>query len=216
MSEKSIRVILADDHNILLEGLCSLFQDEPEIEIVGVGNNGKEVLEIVDERPVDVVITDIDMPEMDGVELCKQLYKSHPQIRVLAFTLFVKPTIIQRMMNSGAAGYILKSATKDELIEGIKTVVEGGIYIPDEILKRVFIKPDQAPTKESNYGKDLTRRELEILNLIAQELTINEIAELLSLSPNTIISHRKKIMKKLNARNSAGMIRKAIESGLLD
>ncbi|MEO1054564.1 MAG: response regulator transcription factor [Bacteroidota bacterium] len=207
-----MKVLLVDDHQILLEGLVSFLESEADIEVVGLATSGKEALTIIDRKPPDVLITDIEMPGMDGIELTTKVKQLLPNIKVLALTMYNEQAYIKDMLRVGASGYILKNSGKDEFINAVRSVVEKGNYLSPEVMQN-FIGSQKG--KESAYGKKLSDREIEIVQLIANELTTEEIAEKLHLSAFTIKTHRKNILLKLGLKNSAGLIKYAMHKGLI-
>ena len=209
-----IRLLLADDHQMLKDGIKAMLHENEEIEIIAEAGSGIEVLEAVNKNQIDVVLLDINMPVMDGVEACKKLKKMYPLIKILALTMYDEGALISRMVKNGANGYILKNTGREKLIEAIKTIYEGGTYFSDRV-KETLITSMMAEKSNSSFIPNLTRREKEIIELIVNEYTTNEIAEKLFISEKTVETHRKNLLQKLNARNTAGLVRIAMEKGLL-
>lgn len=213
---KVIKLALADDHVLFREGLKSIFGRLDDMEVVLETSNGKELLDRVTEHQPDVVLLDLEMPEMDGVECCKELKRRFPGIKILVLTMHEEERMTAYLMEIGANGYLLKNSPKDELCEAIRMVDRQGIYssklITNALLHRLQSKSNQPP---SLNGPALTRREREVLELIAAEHTNNEIAEKLFISEKTVDGHRNNLLGKLGVRNTAGLIMKAIKLGLL-
>ena len=209
-----IKVLLVDDHQIVIDGIQSLLKDAPGISCQGWANSGQEALDLLVDIPVDVVLLDINMPEMDGLKTCQLILQQHPAIKVIALTMLSERSMIKAMVNNGAKGYLLKNVGREELIRAISRVFRGKSHYSDDIAD-IILHPELDKKKESP-GFIVSRREKQILQLIINELTTQEIAEKLFISENTVETHRRNIMKKLGARNTAGMVRIALENKLVD
>ncbi len=205
-----IKVYIVDDHSVVIEGIYSLLQNEKEIEIAGFAVNGQNCLTHFTNHTADVILMDISLPDINGIDLCRLIKKNYPGIMVLALSTFNQGSYIKKMMDAGASGYLLKNTGKDEIIEAIKSVAGGNIYLSFETGKELNANKDDAPT-----GPLLTKREKEILIHIANGLTNLQIAELLFLSIDTINSHRKSLYHKLKVKNTALLIRYAVENRLV-
>lgn len=214
---KKIKLYLVDDHKLFIKGIISLFEENSEMEVVGHAYSAKQFL---DEPPVtepDVILIDINMPDMTGIELTRIIKEKNPKAKILALTMFEDILYIQKMIQSGANGYVLKSADMQVLIEAIKTVANGGKFWDAEIRNTILEKVgaiDSEEFKDMNQNK-LSKRELEILYLITKELSNSQIAEKLFISERTIETHRKNIMAKTKARNTVGLVKLAIREGLV-
>jgi DNA-binding NarL/FixJ family response regulator len=219
-----IKTIIADDHSLFIEGIRALIKNVDTIELVGEAENGKMVLELLEKHTVDVVLMDINMPEMNGIEATKRIHEKYPKTKVLALTMFEDGLYVGEMMKAGATGFVLKNAKKEELVEAITRVYHGEKYISQDVSLKLI---EKMLNGESNNGNgsmqkgsarklEITPRELEIIKLIAEELTNVEIAQKLNNSPMTIITHRKNLLRKLGVKNTAGLIRFAIQHGLLE
>jgi DNA-binding NarL/FixJ family response regulator len=206
-----IKVYLVDDHAVVIEGIYSLLQNQKEIEVVGHANNANNCLQYFAHSMADIILMDISLPDIGGVDLCKTIKKNYSGVSVIALSTFNQGTYIRKMMESGASGYLLKSAEKHEIVEAIKTVYAGKTYISFEAGKAL-----KADTELKNKVPALTKREREILLLIAEGLTNSQIAEKLFISVDTVDSHRKNLHTKLKVSNTATLIRSAIEYHLLD
>lgn len=206
-----IRVFIVDDHPVVIEGIHSLLQNEKGIEWAGQAMNGQSCLGFFVNNTADVVLMDISMPGMDGVDLCAVMKEKYPGIMVLGLSTFNQGLYIKKMMENGASGYILKNSSKEDLIKAIHTVNEGGIFFSGEA--------GQALTEYKKSSKTelpvLTPREKEILELIAEGYTNPQIAEKIFLSQFTVDSHRKNLLAKLNVKNTASLIRLAVERKLI-
>src|SRR5665647_619590 len=206
-----IRVFIVDDHPVVIEGIHSLLQNEKDIEWAGHAMNAQSCLGFFVNNTADVVLMDISMPGMDGVELCSVMKKKYAGIMILGLSTFNQGLYIKKMMENGASGYILKNSSREELIEAIHAVHNGDIFFSGEVGK--------ALTEYQKYSKTelplLTPREKEVLELIAEGYTNPQIAEKIFLSPFTVDSHRKNLLAKLNVKNTAMLIKLAVENKLL-
>ncbi len=205
-----IRLYFVDDHPLVLEGLCSLLRSETDIELVGQTRNGGSCLSFLIDHAIDVILMDSILPDISGIDLCAAIKAKYPDVIVLGLSFFKEKQYVSGMMDSGASGYVLKNADKEELLEAIHTVHAGKTYLS--------VDAEQAIMDERRGGSrypHLTRREKEILLLIAEGYTNPEIAEKLFISATTVDSHRKNLLAKLNARNSAMLVKRAIDKKLL-
>ena len=209
----SIKICIVDDHQILLQGLKIMLDAEENIEVVGIYRGGKELLSELDQE-VQVVLLDINMPEMSGIEVCKKIKSKFPAIQVVALSMYNQPSYINRMIQAGASGYLLKNSGKQEITKAINAVVQGENYFPKNIID-TLVNQSSMGKKEAILNTPLTRREKQILELIAQEMTTQEIAAHLHISLNTVESHRKNLLSKFNVRNSIGLVKKAMEKGII-
>ncbi len=206
-----IRVFITDDHPVVIEGIHSLLQHEKDMEWAGHAMNAQSCLGFFISNTADVVLMDISMPGTDGVELCAAMKEKYPGVFILGLSTFNQGLYIKKMMDNGASGYILKNSSREELIRAIHTVYEGGIYFSGESGKAL-----QEYQKSSRFELPvLTSREKEILELIAQGFTNPQIAEKIFLSSFTVDSHRKNLLAKLNVKNTASLIRLAVEKKLI-
>ncbi|MEO6454813.1 MAG: response regulator transcription factor [Ginsengibacter sp.] len=206
-----IRVFIVDDHPVVIEGIHSLLQNEKDIEWAGHAMNAASCLGFFVNNTADVVLMDISMPGMDGIELCSILKEKYPGIFILGLSTFNQGLYIKKMMENDASGYILKNSSKDELLRAIHTVHRGDIFFSGEAGEALteYQKSSKAQLPE------LSPREKEILGLIAEGFTNPQIAEKIFLSPFTVDSHRKNLLAKLNVKNTASLIRLAVERRLI-
>jgi DNA-binding NarL/FixJ family response regulator len=206
-----IRVFIVDDHPVVIEGIHSLLQNEKDMVWVGQAMNAQSCLGFFVNNTADVVLMDISMPDMSGIELCAAMKEKYPGIFILGLSTFNQGLYIKKMMENGASGYILKNSSKEELICAIHSIYEGNIYFNGEV--------GQALTAYQRSSlielPVLTRREKEILELIAEGYTNPQIAEKIFLSQFTVDTHRKNLMAKLNVKNTASLIRLAVERKLI-
>jgi two-component system, NarL family, nitrate/nitrite response regulator NarL len=209
-----IKVLIADDHQMFVDGLKSLLEESTEISVVGEARNGREVLDLCNEKDVDIVIMDINMPVMDGIQTTKELLKKKPSIKILGLSMFNDRDYIADMLKAGALGYILKNTGKENLLDAIRTLQSGASYLGEEVSKTLlnsFIKNGQVP----QLIEKLSDREKEVLEYIATGLTTQEIAEKLFISKNTVETHRKNLLYKLKARNTAELVNNAYKQRLI-
>lgn len=206
-----IRVFIVDDHPVVIEGIHSLLQNEKDIEWAGQAMNAQSCLGFFVNNTADVVLMDISMPGMEGMELCAVMKEKYPGIMILGLSTFNQGLYIKKMMENGASGYLLKNSSREELLKAIHTVNSGGIFFSGEAGEalREYQRSSQAQLPE------LSPREKEILGLIAEGYTNPQIAEKIFLSSFTVDSHRKNLLAKLNVKNTASLIRLAVERKLI-
>ncbi len=208
-----IKIVIADDHEIFREGFKLLLKNQPELQLVGEAENGKELLEIAYREQPDVAIIDIKMPVMDGIEACQQIKKKFPDLKVIALSMFNDDNLIIDMLESGAKGYLLKNTNKNELLEATKAVFEGSTYYCSATsakLTRMIAESKFNPYRDHPVQK-FTARETDIIKLICEQYTNKEIATMLGLSIRTVESHRKNIQEKTAAKNLVGVVVYAIK-----
>ncbi|MCO6360014.1 response regulator [Roseivirga pacifica] len=211
-----IKVLVADDHQVIIDGLEAIISDVPELEFVGGALNGNQVIEMVESKAVDMVLMDINMPEMDGLECTSYLSKHYPQIRIIALSMHDNPRLAKRMIKNGAFGFLLKNSSKENILKAIFEVKEGRNFF-DPLLMQNFLDVSNQKNSSSFAKKDLlTKRELEIIQLICQEKTTGEIADELSISTHTVESHRSNILLKLELKNSVGLVKWAIQNEVIE
>jgi len=208
-----IKILLVDDDQMFLDGIKTMLSKEKTIEVVAEANNGKQALEKLAEVSVDLVITDISMPEMSGTELTKRIKESYPQVKVLVLTMYNDREIIHEIVMTEAEGYILKNSDKRELINAINRIADYGTYYSNEVIS-IMTENYVIKEKIRDRTHDLSSREKEIIALICQELTTAEIAKKLFLSPLTVETHRKNILRKTNSKTLVGLIKFAIDNKL--
>jgi len=203
-----VKLFIVDDHYMVIEGIRSLLQHEESVIWSGYARNAAICLSELRLNQPDVILMDINLPDKSGIELCKEVLEKYPRIRIIGLSTFNQQSFIKKMLESGALGYILKNATKKEILDALHTVMNGKIYLNNEVSKQLNSKPNLPFIV-------LTRREKEILELIAEGLTNVEIANRLFLGSTTIDTHRKNLLLKIGAKNSAAMVKLAIEHNLL-
>lgn len=203
----AIKVFIVDDHYMVIEGIRSLLQNEKGIEWMGHAMNATSCMAYLKQQLPDIILMDINLPDKSGIELCEEVLRLYPGIFVIGLSTFSQQSFIQKMMESGASGYVLKNATKDELIEAMELVIKGKKYMSHELT--VLLR------SQANSTVVLTRREREVLELIAAGMINSEIAEKLFISVTTVDTHRKNLLAKFEARNIAALIKKAVSSGII-
>lgn len=207
-----IRLLIADDHQVLLDGFKAIMEKEEDIQVVATASNGKQVLDILKENKVDLALLDINMPVINGVETCKKITAKFPEVKVIALSMHKKQSFIKRMMQYGAKGYILKDDPASTITEGIRQVMNGDKYFSPRIMDIVLSTMTSTNTGASN---EISDREIEVLQLISQGLTNQEIATKLFLSHHTTESHRRNLLEKLDAKNTAELVRRGLEKGYI-
>lgn len=208
-------IILADDHKLFLEGLIKLIEKEADLHVLYYAHNGKPVMNYLDQHPeqqVDLVITDISMPDVNGIVLNNHIKETRPEISTLVVSMHTDNNMIDALIQQNVDGYISKNADSDELLAAIKAILKGGKYFSEAIKKDYM---NSVFNKEKETLEMLTSREKDVLKLIAEEYTTQEIADKLFLSKHTIESYRKTLIVKLKVRNLAGLTRYAVKLGLL-
>ena len=193
---------------MVIEGIRSLLQNEKEVEWMGHAGNADSCLAFLQQQQPDIILMDISMPGKSGIDLCKEVKEKYPAVFVIGLSTFNQQSFIHKMMKNGASGYVLKNATKQELMEAITTVARGKTYLSDEAASA--LKKNETPEMPV-----ITRREKEVLELIADGLTNNEIAQKLFISVTTVDTHRKNLLAKFDARNIASLIKAAMQMQLI-
>jgi len=216
-----IRLLLVDDHKIIRDGIRSLLSSNKEIEIVGECEDGDEVEAFLNANEVDVILMDINMKRMNGIDATEYILKKFPDKKVLALSMHNEEVYIAKILKAGALGYILKNTGKEELIEAINKVFDQENYFSKEvsdIMMSKYMKTQKksATSKSLITLDELTKREIEILKLIATEMTNTEIGEKLFISSRTVDTHRRNLLQKLQVKNTAGLVRFALENSLTD
>jgi DNA-binding NarL/FixJ family response regulator len=211
-----IRTILADDHEIFRDGFQTMLKKQKDIELVGEAENGKELIELAEKLQPDVIITDIKMPLMDGIEATRILSKRFPETGIIALSMFDEDNLVVDMLESGAKGYLIKNAPKHEILEAIKTVYNKGTYYchhTSNKLAQMIAKSKFNPYKKAKKI-DFTGREMDIIKLICAQFSNKEMASRLNLSVRTVEGYRDRILEKMDVRNTAGIVVYAIKNGI--
>jgi len=210
------RLLIVDDHQMLLDGIRALLQDVDQFEIVAEAHNGSQALEILSNQAIDIVLTDINMPEMNGIELAQKIQSSYPETKILALSMFSEKQTIREMVDAGVSGYILKNTGKEELVGALTKIASGGLFFGDEVtneMMRMMTDNEKAAKKLDEVT--LTIREKEILKLISKEYSNIQIANELFISERTVETHRKNIFRKTNTKSIVGLIKYAYEHQLV-
>jgi two-component system response regulator NreC len=211
-----LRILIADDHGVLRAGLRALLNTEPELEVVGEAANGDEALRLTKALQPDVVLMDISMPGLGGIEATRRLLELQPDLRVLILTVHEDRALLQEALRVGAAGYILKRAAESELVDAIHAVERGDLYVHSAMTRALLPDLSAKPAVEPRGTESLTPREIEVLRLIATGHTNRQIADRLTLSVRTVESHRANLMDKLSLRSRVELVRYAAKHGLLE
>ena len=215
---KPIRILLADDHTIVRKGLCSILESEEGIEVVGEAEDGREAIQKVKLLNPHVVVMDISMPSLNGLEATRQIRKQYPKIKVLILSMHANEEYIFQTLRAGASGYLVKKAAPKDLVLAIQSAFEGEIFLSPSISKIVvegYIKTEPSPLNENDPFETLTKREREILQLLAEGVSNHSIAEKLYLSVKTVQTHRANILGKLNVHSLTDLIKIAFNKGMI-
>lgn len=212
------RLLLVDDHTIIRDGIQALLADVPDFDVVGQARNGRELLDMLADTPADVVLMDLNMPVLSGFEAVPLLRQQYPEVKILILSMLDHEKYVHQVLDAGAHGYVLKNASKEEIVYAIRTVASGRPFLCTEIginLLHKLIQGPVAPPAGAKKPSDLSNRETEVLKLIAEGFTNAEIADKLFTSKRTIETHRQNIIEKTQAKNTAALIKYAMETGLL-
>ena len=205
----AIKVFIVDDHYMVIEGIRSLLQNQKNIEWLGHATSAESCHAFLKQQQPDVILMDINLPDQSGIDLCREVKEKYPASLILGLSTFNQQSFIEKMLTNGASGYVLKNATQQELMEAIETVVKGKQYLSFEAVLAL-----RKPDTENNLPL-LTRREKEVLGLIAEGMTNNEIAQQLFISSTTVDTHRKNLLTKFDAKNTASLIRMAAQMQII-
>lgn len=207
-----IRLIITDDHPVIRDGIKTILTTEEDIDLVGCAGSGDELLELLKTQETDVILMDINMPGMNGIEATKAVKKKYPEIKILSFSQYDEKRFVKQLLKNGANGYLLKNSAANELVSAIKMVHTGGMYLSDD-LPNIF---GEKSKPRSNYlFPELSKRELDVLKEICREKNTNEIAEDLYISPNTVETHRSNLLLKVGVKNTAGLVKWALENEIV-
>jgi len=205
-----INILLTDDHQLIIDGLKSLLKDQEDINVSAEANNGREALRILSFLPINVVLMDIDMPVMNGIDTLKEIKKQYPDVKVIILSMHNESGMIKSLIDLGANGYLLKSCSQDEVVSAIRKVAAGQSGFSTDVTM-ALLKPSNPEQKT----EILTERETEILKLIAAGFSNKEVGDKLFISHRTVDTHRTNLMKKLSVNNIAGLISYAIKNGII-
>ncbi len=212
-----ISVMIADDHNMFVEGIESLLEGADNIQVVSKCYSGPEVFVKIAETPADVILLDINLPGMNGIEVCQKINKEYPDVKVLALSMHNEESFVTEILKNGAQGYILKNTGKKELLSAIEAVYNGQSYFSEDVTETIMkslVNPKSGSKSSTLLAPKISRRERDVLDLIVKEYTTQEIADTLFISLKTVESHRRSLLTKLSVRNTAGLVRVALENKL--
>ncbi|RYZ27880.1 MAG: response regulator transcription factor [Chitinophagaceae bacterium] len=210
-----IPIAIVDDHEVVINGLKAMFSSLHEIEVVYSTTHGSDLYDYLTKEQPAVILLDIQMPEISGIDICKHVHRLYPQIKIIAFSSFDDTHYIRQIIRNGASGYLLKNADQQTIVAAIQQVMKGEEYI-DESIKKMLIQESISGQRRSMFDIPLTKREKEILQLIANGLSNQEIADKLFISLRTVETHRFNLTQKLDVKNAAGLVKEAIKRGLVD
>ena len=215
----NIEILLVDDHEIVRDGIKSLLEDEVGFKVTAEAENGKEAIEVCADQNIDLVVMDISMPEMNGIEATESIKERFPDIKVLALTMMDEDEHIRNMIEAGASGYIMKSSDKDELLKAITTILDDRHYFSEDVAQSVLMDLVKGNSKRKRKHEappdQITDREKEVLELIVKEYTNQQIADELNISIRTVDAHRRNLLQKTGAKNTAGLVTYAIRHELV-
>jgi len=214
---KRISVLLVDDHTVVRQGLRALLKSEEDLEVVGEAENGRQAVMLARKSPPDVVVMDVAMPMLNGLEATRQILKNTPSTKVMVLTSYSDDDCVEQMMRAGATGFLMKQTAANDLLKAIREVYRGNSFFSPAIAKRLRDQCRQAYTEgNSRKSGDLTSREAEVLQLIAEGFSNKQIASELTISIKTVEKHRQQVMNKLNIHDVAGLTRHAISKGMVE
>jgi DNA-binding NarL/FixJ family response regulator len=211
-----ISILLVEDHQMVREGLRFIFEEDSDFEITGEAGSGLEGLNFIRKKKVDIILTDINMPVMDGVEFMKNLKKEFPDQKVIALTMLGEAQHIKKMLKAGVKGYLLKNCSTSELKKAIKRIYNNETYYSPEVTEVVMQNLSGTSNKKMSYDLPLSNRELEVLHLITKEYSNQEIANKLFISPRTVDAHKRNLLDKTGSKNVAGLVLYAVEKRLFE
>ncbi len=212
------KILIADDHAMFADGISSILNSEENIDVVGQCLDGPSVIEYLEKHPVDILLLDVNLPGMSGIDVCKKVTAAFPATKVIAISMFNEESFVTEILNNGAKGYVLKNTGRVELLKAINIVLSGKSYFSDDVTQTIM-KGLMNQRKGTSVAKKeipkISKREKEVLELIVKEHTTQEIANKLFISLKTVESHRSNLLAKMNARNTAGLVRIAMEHNLV-
>lgn len=207
-------IIIADDHQIVIDGMKSMLQNQDNYEIIAEASNGQEAIDMINAKPqaVDVLITDISMPLLTGIELCRMVKSKHAHIKVIVLSMYSSPAMVKESLAAEADAYVLKNSGKDELLSALYKVCNDGTYYSDEIIPLIYSQIEKEKEIKENT-QVLSERERDVLQLILKENTSEEIAKKLHISKKTVDNHRSNILQKTNSKSTIGLVKYALKNG---
>ncbi len=212
----AVKIIVADDHALMREALCSKLDGKPDLNVIAQANNGREAIELCQKHIPDVMFMDVSMPDLNGVEATRRIHENNPNIKIVALSMHSDNKFVMDMLKAGASGYLLKACRFEELLDAIHIIMSGEIYLDRGISTKVI--KDHIRTmsnQETGESENLTSREREVLQMVVEGKSSKEIAFKLSIEEHTIVKHRQNIMKKLDIRDIPGLTKYAIRRGII-
>jgi DNA-binding NarL/FixJ family response regulator len=211
---KKISVAIIDDHEVVIDGLVAMLSTCEQVQVAYTTQSGKELIAYLETGSPDVLLMDIQMPEINGIDLCKQVLRQQPTVHIIAFSSFDDSSYVKNVIRKGARGYLLKNSDKRTIIRAIETVMDGEEFL-DETIKNILLKESITGQRRSIYEIPLTKREKELVKLIAEGYSSQEIADQLFISLRTVETHRLNINQKMGVKNTAGLLKEAGNRGLI-
>lgn len=211
------RILIVDDHQLIIDGLRGFIESNSDYQIVGEANTGADAIRLTSVLSPDLILMDIEMPEMSGIQACQEIKKSFPQIKIIIVSMHNEKQLIKKLIDQGADGYLLKNSHQKEVMDAIEKVLNNQIYLSQDVTLSLLDKSQvkSSPNSDITTIAQLTEREVEILKLVAQGMTNKEVGDNLNISHRTVDTHRTNLMKKLDVTNVAGLIRFAFKNGLI-
>ncbi|MBN1152565.1 MAG: response regulator transcription factor [Dehalococcoidia bacterium] len=210
----SVRLLIADDHAVVRQGIRQILTDAPEVQIVAEAATGMEALELMRDADVDLVILDLSMPGLSGLDIVRQMRQDRPLVRILVLSVHPEEQYAVRVMKAGASGYLTKDSAPEELISAVRHIATGHKYVTATLAERLALELDNAGDRLPHQS--LSDREYEVMLLVAEGLKVQEIADRLSLSVKTVSTYRTRLLQKMRMRNNADVVRYAVREGLVD
>lgn len=207
---RKTNVVIVDDHPMVVEGLRAILNTEPDILVQGTAGNAQEALAFLEATHVDIALVDINLPEVSGIELCRKIKSRFSDVMVLGMSSFRDRAYISQMILAGASGFLVKSASRQEILHAVHTALQGKLYVS------VDVEQSPSPARQAGTPPVLTQREKEVLHLIAEGYTNHQMAEKLFISPHTVDSHRKNLLNKFEVKNTAALLNSAMKHNLLN
>jgi len=211
------RILIVDDHQLIIDGLRGFIELNQNYQVIGEANTGTEAIRLTSVLNPDLILMDIEMPEMSGIQASQEIKKSHPQIKIIIVSMHNEKQLIKKLIDQGADGYLLKNSSQIEVMDAIEKVLNNQIYLSQDVTLSLLDKSQNKSSHNSDVTTiaQLTEREIEILKLVAQGMTNKEVGDSLNISHRTVDTHRTNLMKKLDVTNVAGLIRFAFKNGLI-
>jgi len=211
------RILIVDDHQLIIDGLRGFIESNQNYQVIGEANTGTEAIRLTSVLNPDLILMDIEMPEMSGIQASQEIKKSHPQIKIIIVSMHNEKQLIKKLIDQGADGYLLKNSSQIEVMDAIEKVLNNQIYLSQDVTLSLLDKSQNKSSHNSDVTTiaQLTEREIEILKLVAQGMKNKEVGDSLNISHRTVDTHRTNLMKKLDVTNVAGLIRFAFKNGLI-